>query len=209
MMPRSAWPLCTSPFRGPPKETSPSNRAELASRSEATTVQKLMGLVKKGPDVASAAKIGEPTFGEYGPGGAKPSNSKRVPRVARPQREEHRRCRSRHHKPQSARRERIDATAGCDSRRFTVRTSCRRHHASPCGSQRTEAQRAARSQRTETDRQRQRSGAAAAPQVNEIQPGAYSSSASASADNSAPASDEDISSSKKKKKKGLKKIIPF
>jgi hypothetical protein len=46
------------------------------------------------------------------------------------------------------------------------------------------------------------------PQVNEIHQGQSSSSASASADNS-PASDQDLSSSKKKKKKGLKKIIPF
>ena len=47
------------------------------------------------------------------------------------------------------------------------------------------------------------------PQVNEIQQGQSSSSATASADNSTPASDEEVSSSKKKKKKGLKKIVPF
>jgi|SRR5579863_1611329 len=48
------------------------------------------------------------------------------------------------------------------------------------------------------------------PQINEIQSGAASSSASARARaDDAPASDKDISSSKKKKKKGLKKLIPF
>jgi hypothetical protein len=46
------------------------------------------------------------------------------------------------------------------------------------------------------------------PQVNEIHSG-ESSSATASADSSAPASDAELSSSKKKRKKGLKKIIPF
>jgi hypothetical protein len=44
------------------------------------------------------------------------------------------------------------------------------------------------------------------PQVNEIQSGASSSSATA---DSTPATDQEISSSKKKKKTGLKKIIPF
>ena len=46
------------------------------------------------------------------------------------------------------------------------------------------------------------------PQVNEIHSG-ESSSATASADSSAPASDAELSSSKKKRKKGLKKIVPF
>ena len=95
------------PIPRPTKGDVARNRAELASRSEATTVQKLIGLVKKGPDVASAAKVGRTNFGGYGPGGAKPGDSKRVPRVARAQREGHRRCRSHNHKPQSARRERI------------------------------------------------------------------------------------------------------
>ena len=46
------------------------------------------------------------------------------------------------------------------------------------------------------------------PQVNEIQSG-QSSSHAASADDSTPASDAELSSSKKKHKKGLKKIVPF
>ena len=43
------------------------NKAEEASRREATTVQRLMGIVKKGPDVATAAKVGEPTLVEPTP----------------------------------------------------------------------------------------------------------------------------------------------
>jgi outer membrane protein assembly factor BamD len=46
-------------------------------------------------------------------------------------------------------------------------------------------------------------------QVNEIQQGQAGLSSSAASSNSALASDKDISSSKKKKKKGLKKIMPF
>jgi hypothetical protein len=47
-------------------------------------------------------------------------------------------------------------------------------------------------------------------QVNEIQQGQSSSAATAGADaSSSLASDQDVSSSKKKKKKGLKKVVPF
>jgi len=47
-------------------------------------------------------------------------------------------------------------------------------------------------------------------QVNEIQQGESSSRDTAkSNDDSAPASDQDLSSSRKKKKKGLRKIVPF
>ncbi len=60
MMPRIAWPLCTSRFPRPTKAEVAQNRAEIDSRSESTTVQKLMGLMKKGPDVAQAAKVGDP-----------------------------------------------------------------------------------------------------------------------------------------------------
>src|SRR5450631_3128225 len=41
------------PIPRPTKAAVAQNRAELASRTEATTLQKMMGLVKKGPDVAS------------------------------------------------------------------------------------------------------------------------------------------------------------
>ncbi|MFZ0806026.1 MAG: outer membrane protein assembly factor BamD [Candidatus Sulfotelmatobacter sp.] len=47
------------------------------------------------------------------------------------------------------------------------------------------------------------------PQVNEIPRSSSSSSAAVKADDSTPASDQEISSSKKKKKKGLRKIVPF
>src|SRR5579859_6918109 len=48
------------PIPRPTKAAVAQNKAEDASRRESTTAQKLMGLVKKGPDVAAAAKVGEP-----------------------------------------------------------------------------------------------------------------------------------------------------
>src|SRR5579859_3888220 len=48
------------PIPRPTRAAVAQNKAEEASRRESTTAQKLMGLVKKGPDVAAAAKVGEP-----------------------------------------------------------------------------------------------------------------------------------------------------
>ena len=162
------------PIPRPTKGDVARNRAELASRSESTTVQKLMGLVKKGPDVASAAKVGRTNSGGYRPSAPIRPAAQRVPGADGAQREGHAGRGNR--KARSARYERTRTTAGCDSQRFTVWTSCRRHHAGRCGSQRTETQRAARPQRTETDRQRHRSSAAAASPGERNSPGAIVSS---------------------------------
>ncbi len=55
------------PIPRPTKGAVAQNRAELESRSESTTVQKLMGLVKKGPDMSSASKVGEPSLADPEP----------------------------------------------------------------------------------------------------------------------------------------------
>src|SRR5579871_2023274 len=55
------------PIPRPTKGAVARNKAEVASRSEATMAQKFMGIIKKGPDVAAAAKTGEPTLIEPEP----------------------------------------------------------------------------------------------------------------------------------------------
>ena len=50
------------PIPRPTKAAVAQNKAEIASRSEATTMEKMMGLIKKGPDVARAAQTGEPSL---------------------------------------------------------------------------------------------------------------------------------------------------
>src|ERR1700680_1473694 len=84
MTPKSVWPPCISPSHAQPKLPLPRNaprklavrtpippqrkaavaqtRAEEDSRREANTIDRLMGVVKKGPDTAQAAKVGEPTL---------------------------------------------------------------------------------------------------------------------------------------------------
>ncbi len=51
------------PIPRPTRAAVAQNRAEEESRREATTLDRLMGVVKKGPDVSLASKIGDPTPG--------------------------------------------------------------------------------------------------------------------------------------------------
>ncbi|HEV2396457.1 MAG TPA: outer membrane protein assembly factor BamD [Candidatus Sulfotelmatobacter sp.] len=55
------------PIPRPSKRAVAQNRAEIASRGETTIVQRMSGLIKKGPDVAHAAQIGEPNLVEPEP----------------------------------------------------------------------------------------------------------------------------------------------
>jgi outer membrane protein assembly factor BamD len=190
------------PIPRPTKAAVAQNRAELASRTEATTLQKMMGLVKKGPDVASAAKVGEPTLVDQEAvaatkiihdetfAAAGMTDKSVGVEIITPD--------------QPAPVPSADAPLGSSPfGNVPVPTA-------PAGPDPNELKPNAPADPNElkpTD-----TGADQAlpppPQVNEIQQGQSSSSATANADNT-PASDEDLSSSKKKKKTGLKKIIPF
>ena len=195
------------PIPRPSKAAVAQNRAELASRSESTTVQKLMGLLKKGPDVAQAAQVGEPTlidptpvaatsvvrsetlgaagFGEKGAtveivNPSQPSGGPAAPPsgATPPGGSPFGRTPPENTTPAPDPNE-LKPTAPPDPNELKP-TDAGSDQALP-----------------------------PPPQVNEIQQGQSSSSSRATADNSAPASDQDLSSSKKKKKTGLKKIIPF
>ena len=193
------------PVPRPTKADVQRNKAELASRSEATMTDRLMGIIKKGPDVAAAAKVGEPTMIDPDPvapslvvhdefmGSPEPKGSKGSLGV-----------------------EIVNQPAVGDTSASGGATT---PGGSPFGAAAGVAPAAA------PDPNELKPNVAAdsnelkpvdsgnqllppPPQVNEIHQG-QSSSASASADDSTPASDADLSSSKKKKKTGLKKIIPF
>ena len=67
-MPRSGLAALHQPIPRPTKAEVAQNKAEIDSRSETTTMQKLMGLVKKGPDVAAAAStVGDPSLADPEP----------------------------------------------------------------------------------------------------------------------------------------------
>jgi outer membrane protein assembly factor BamD len=194
------------PIPRPTKGAVARNRAELASRGESTAIQKMMGMVKKGPDVANAAKVGDPSLADPEPvaatsvvrsetvaASAVPDNKVGVEIV----------------KPDQPAADtavpNADAAPGGGSPFGRTTTAI----TPPGAADPNELKPAANTDPNElkpTD-----AGGDQAlpppPQVNEIQQG-QSSSATASADNT-PASDAELSSSKKKRKTGLKKVIPF
>jgi len=196
------------PIPRPTKAQVAQNRAEEESRQESTTMQRLMSVIKKGPDVATAARVGSPTLVDPTPVSARDV----VGREARTALE-----------PPRKGGLGIDIVKpeqpGANEPPPTSDSSTA--NATPFG------QPAANAQPPAADPNELKPNAPAdpnelkpidnagdqtpppPPQVNEIRSGESSSSATAAADGSAPASDQEISSSKKKKKKGMKKIVPF
>jgi hypothetical protein len=185
----------------------------MASRSEATTVQKLMGLVKKGPDVASASKVGDPSLADPEPISARDLISKEVQSVS-----------------DSGPSGKVGVEI-INPNQPSGDPASGSNPTPPGGSPFGAAPVATTPPPTAATPDPNELKPNAAPDPNELKPtdapgdqapppptqvneihqgqGQSSSSATASADNSTPASDEDLSSSKKKKKTGLKKIIPF
>jgi outer membrane protein assembly factor BamD len=206
------------PIPRPTKAAVAQNRREEESRREASTYDRLISVVKKGPDVAEAAKVGEPTLVDPTPVAANqdagatamramglyrannglsvetvnagtPAANEPAPRSDAP--------------PKNADPfAHANATAP-DPNELTPTTPVA-NTSTPDPNELTPNANA------------QSAGNQPLPppvQVNELQqgqPSASSSSATAAtASSSALATDQDVSSSKKKKKKGLKKILAF
>jgi outer membrane protein assembly factor BamD len=210
------------PIPRPTKAAVVQNRAEEESRREANTLDRLMGVVKKGPDVAQASKVGEPTLvdptpvsanqlagetmrkamgapaGEHGLSvetvtGGTPGPNDPAPRSDAPA-----------------------PAAGGDLFARPANTAADPNELKPAAPDSNELKPTAPPDPNELkpsgDPQSAASSAATPPpvQVNEIQQAEAQSGASATSSSSSDlASDRDISSSKKKKKKGLKKDISF
>ena len=195
------------PIPRPTKGAVAQNRAEMNSRSESTTVQKLMGLVKKGPDMANAAKVGEPPLADPEPVAATSVVHKETfAAIGAPEKG----ATVEIVKPgQPAADTAVppgDTTPGGGTPFGRATTAI----TPPGAADSNELKPTAAADPNEL--KPMESGGDQAlpppPQMNEIQQGQASSSATASADNT-PASDADLSSSKKKRKQGLRKIVPF
>ena len=200
------------PIPRPTKAAVALNKAEEASRREPTMTQRLMGIVKKGPDVAQASKIGEPTLVETTPVSA--SEVIRGEAVAAAGRDSGPKGligpEIVNTGPPSANEPAPDTTPAGGSPFGQPTAPANTQPAAPDPNELKPNAPADPNELKPTDS----AGTEALPpppQVNEIQQGQTTSPATASADNSAPASDEELSSSKnkKRKKKGMKKIIPF
>jgi outer membrane protein assembly factor BamD len=198
------------PIPRPTKGAVAQNKAEMASRSEATTVQKMMGLIKKGPDVAKASKVGDPSLADPEVVSATSIVSKEnmgalglgeksvgveIIKPGQPG--------ATGTAPSSD-----AAPAGASPFGNTAAGSTQPPAPDP-NELKPNAPAADPNELKPTDSGGADQALPPPPQVNEIHQGQSSSSASASSDDATPASDKDLSSSKKKKKKGLQKINPF
>ena len=200
------------PIPRPTKAAVAQNKAEIESRSEATTMQKMMGLIKKGPDVARAAQKGNPSLVD--------------PEVVSATSIVNKEARGAAGLPEGPGEKSVgveiingkpgtDVPPGSDT---TVpggtpfaKTASETPAPSATANDPNELKPTAPADSNELKPIDNGNGQPLPPptQVNEIQQGQSSSSGTAKAEDSAPASDEDISSSRKHKKTGLKKINPF
>jgi outer membrane protein assembly factor BamD len=200
------------PVPRPTKGAVARNRTEMASRSESSTAQKALGILKKGPDVSAAARVGDPSLADPEPVAAtsvvraetfaaaglsdKGTTGVGV-EVVKPDQP-----------PADTAAPPDNTTPGGGSPFGRTATAI----TSPGAADPNELKPTAAADPNElkpSDNAGDQALPPPPPQVNEIQSGGSSSSspAAATADNT-PASDADLSSSKKKKK-GLKKVIPF
>ena len=190
------------PIPRPTKAAVAQNKAEIASRGETSMMQRMTGLIKKGPDVARATQVGDPNLVEPAPipatdvvrqetMGAMGGGDKAVvgAEIVKPD------------QPGTS-----DIAPAADAT-TTIQT--------PLGvttKVTTPATDPNELKPADSNELTPNAGDQAPPpptQVNEIPGGQSSSTASEKSDDSTPATDEEISSSKKHKKTGLKKVVPF
>ena len=213
------------PIPRPTRAAVAQNRKEDESRREASTLDRLMSVVKKGPDVESAAKVGDPTLVDPAPVAAN-EEAMRTTRAAMgmPSGEKSVSVETVNGAPPAANEPapRSDApaaakTANADPFAHTTTSAAADpNELKPAAGSNAGAPPDPNELTPSADAQSATVGGQPLPppvQVNEIQQGGASASASSSSSNAASSStlatDKDISSSKKKKKKGLSKILSF
>ncbi len=192
----------------PTKAAVAQNRAEQDSRRESSTLTKLMGVVKKGPDMARASKVGEPTLVDPIPVSAKGVNDEMMRAAV-----------GTAGGGKSVSVEKIsgdapgasEAAPRSDTPQITPPVPDADTATAPPSPAANEVKPAAADPNELKPSEDSSAPLPAPTQVNEIQKGAVAAQPSASSDpNASLASDQEISSSKKtNKKKGLKKIVPF
>jgi len=208
------------PIPRPTKAAVKQNREEEESRREASTYDRLMSVVKKGPDTASAAKVGEPTLVDPTPVSANTLAGQTLKNAMGPAAGEHgltgeivKSATPGANEPAP----RSDAPPAPPSADPFARsnTAADPNELKPTTPDANESKPGPPdpNELKPTGNQTPAEAAGAPPeQVNEIQPGQNASGNGAVASSSSTsdlASDKDVSSSKKKKKKGLKKVVAF
>lgn len=192
------------PVPRPTKGAVARNKAEIASRGETSMAQSLMGVIKRGPDVAKAAQVGDPTLTD-----PEPLN---VPEIQR--KELQAVLDGMSGKKTTIEVVKPDQPSAADTAASTPPAAGGNPFAQPSGTAAPPANDPNELKPIVQDSNELKAADSAtdappAPptQVNELAQG-QSSSVAAKADDQTPATDAEMSSSKKKKK-GLRKIVPF
>ncbi|MGA8765019.1 MAG: outer membrane protein assembly factor BamD [Candidatus Sulfotelmatobacter sp.] len=215
------------PVPRPTKAALAQNKAEEESRRETTTLGRLMSVVKKGPDVAQAAKVGDPTLVDPTPVAARDVVTTSMRQAMGLPAGEHgvtaETVEGKSGDPgpnDPTPRSDAPAAAAANNQPFARPSAVAdpnelKANTAPDASElKPNSAPDPNELKPSPDSQAAMPGGQALPpptQVNEIQQGQSSGAASADANaSSSLASDQDVSSSKKKKKKtGLKKVVPF
>jgi outer membrane protein assembly factor BamD len=210
------------PIPRPTKAAVAQNRAEDESRREASTLDRLMSVVKKGPDVAQASKVGDPTLVDPTPVSANQMAGETMRRALGPPASDHGLAAEIVKGGTPAANEpapRSDAAPAAGQPFARANTATDLNELKPAAADPNELKPAGPPDPNELKPTAESQGAVASDaalpppvQINEIQQGAAPSGTQAGASSTSSselASDKDVSSSKKKKKKGLKKIVPF
>jgi outer membrane protein assembly factor BamD len=193
------------PIPRPTKAAVAQNRAEEDSRREPTGAAMLMGVLKKGPNVSEAARVGEPSLVDPTPVSAKDveAGTLRAAMAGAGEKTVGVEVVKGGTPPPNEAPPRSDTTLPAGGAPLTTAGN-----ATANANELTPNVPASANELTPNADTGDQALPPAPPQINEIQQG-QPQPASASASSSSLASDQEISTSKKKKKKGLKKIIPF
>jgi outer membrane protein assembly factor BamD len=210
------------PIPRPTKAAVAQNRAEEESRREASTYDRLMSVVKKGPDTAAAAHYGEPALTDPTPVAARDVVSTTMRQAMGSPTGEHGLAAEvvkGGTPPPNEPAPRSDAPpAPANGAPFArSNTQADPNELKPAATDANELKPSGPPDPNELKPAESPSAVsadAAVPppvQVNELQQGAPAGNGAVASSSSASnlATDQDISSSKKKKKKGLKKVISF
>ena len=196
------------PIPRPTKAAVAQNKAEIESRGESSMMQRMTGLIKKGPDVARATQVGNPNLVEPEPIAA--TSVVRQETMGAMGMADKTAIGAEIVKPDQPG---IAPSADASSTLQTPLGVTIKEPTTPAPAAASDPNELKPTAQADSNELTPNAGDQNLPpptQVNEIPQGASSSKDSATSnDDSTPASDQDISSSKKHKKSGLKKVIPF
>jgi len=202
------------PVPRPTKAALAQNKAEEQSRHEANTLDRLVSVVKKGPDVSEAARVGDPVLVDPTPISPRDVVTSEMRQALGPPAGEHGLTVETVKDGATAANEpapRSDAGAANSQPFARANPVADPNELKPTAPTLNELKTSGAPDANELKPTADAAPDAALPppvQINEIQPGTAGTGAVASS-SSELASDKDVSSSKKKKKKGLKKLIVF